>query len=236
MNVIITGASNGIGYHTALRFAQNDNLKLVVLSRDEKRLKQLEKEFTGITYSGKIFTKKFDVSNFDTEVFTKYLDEIGVESVDILINNAGSLINKPFPEIIEQDWIDIYNVNVFGPAKIIQALLPVMGMREKTHIVNIGSYGGFQGSAKFSGLSAYSSSKAALANLTECLAEEFKNKNIFVNCLALGAVQTSMLSKAFPDYKAPLLPYQMAAFIHNFSCTGHNYFNGKILPVTLSTI
>lgn len=236
MNVIITGASNGIGYYTALRFAQNDDIKLVVLSRDEKKLEQLKKEFTNINPTGKIFVKKFDVSNFDKEPFIKYLDEIGMECVDILINNAGSLINKPFDEIMEQDWIDIYKVNVFGPAKIIQALLPIMGIRNKTHIINIGSYGGFQGSAKFSGLSAYSSSKAALANLTECLSEEFKNKNIFVNCLALGAVQTSMLSKAFPNYEAPLLPDQMAQFIHNFSCTGHIYFNGKILPVTLSTI
>jgi NAD(P)-dependent dehydrogenase (short-subunit alcohol dehydrogenase family) len=125
---------------------------------------------------------------------------------------------------------------VFGPVKIIKALLPVMGKTKKTHIVNISSYGGFQGSSKFKGLSGYSSGKAALANLTECLAEEFKDKNISVNCLALGAVQTEMLSKAFPGYNAPTSPEQMSEFIVDFAFNGHNYFNGKILPVTLSNI
>jgi NAD(P)-dependent dehydrogenase (short-subunit alcohol dehydrogenase family) len=95
--------------------------------------------------------------------------------------------------------------------------------------------GGFQGAAKFPGLSAYSSSKAALAGLTECLAEELKSKNISVNCLAIGAVQTEMLAKAFPGYKAPLKPNQMAEFICNFALTGHTYFNGKIIPVASTT-
>ena len=59
--------------------------------------------------------------------------------------------------------------------------------------------------------------------------KEFKSKKISVNCLALGAVQTEMLSKAFPGYKAPLLPNEMANFIVNFALTGHQYFNGKII-------
>ena len=111
-----------------------------------------------------------------------------------------------------------------------------MGKKNKTHIINIGSYGGFQGSTKFSGLSAYSSSKAALANLTECLAEEFKNFNIAVNCLALGAVQTEMFQKAFPGFSAQSTPGQMAQFIADFALNGHKYFNWKIIPVTVSSI
>jgi NAD(P)-dependent dehydrogenase (short-subunit alcohol dehydrogenase family) len=95
--------------------------------------------------------------------------------------------------------------------------------------------GGFQGSAKFKGLSAYSSSKSALAGLTECLAEELKEKNIAVNCLAIGAVQTEMLNKAFPGYQAPLKANEMAAFISEFAVNGHKYFNGKIIPVSSST-
>ncbi|HKR03686.1 MAG TPA: SDR family oxidoreductase, partial [Bacteroidia bacterium] len=154
----------------------------------------------------------------------------------LLINNAGLLINKPFEELSETDWLNMYKVNVFGPVKIIKTILPLMGKTNKTHIVNISSYGGFQGSSKFRGLSGYSSGKAALANLTECLAEEFKNKNISVNCLALGSVQTEMLAKAFPGYTAAVSPQQMAQFIVDFAFTGHNYFNGKILPVTLSAI
>ena len=95
--------------------------------------------------------------------------------------------------------------------------------------------GGFQGSAKFAGLSAYSSSKAAVVGLTECLAEELKDKDIFVNCLAIGAVQTEMLSEAFPGYEAPVSPKQMAEYIFDFAIKGSQFYNGKILPVSSST-
>ena len=95
--------------------------------------------------------------------------------------------------------------------------------------------GGFQGSSKFPGLSAYSASKAALGNLTECLAEEFKEMGIAVNALALGAVKTEMLEEAFPGYVPPVNAQEMAGFMANFATSGHHFFNGKILPVSVST-
>jgi len=124
---------------------------------------------------------------------------------------------------------------VFGPFLLIQSLLPLMGKKSKTHIVNISSMGGFQGSAKFAGLSAYSSSKTALVGLTECLAEELKSTSISINCLAIGAVQTEMLSKAFPGYKAPLKANQMAEYIKEFAVSGSKFYNGKVLPVSSTT-
>src|SRR5208282_5900863 len=99
-------------------------------------------------------------------------------------------------------------------------------------IVNISSIGGVQGSAKFKGLSAYSSSKAALINITECLAEEFKERGIAVNCLALGSVQTEMFSAAFPSFEAALTAEEMANYISEFAVTGNKYFNGKVIPVS----
>ena len=95
--------------------------------------------------------------------------------------------------------------------------------------------GGFQGSSKFPGLSLYSASKGAVAVLTEAMAEEFKDEGISVNCLALGAVQTEMLEEAFPGYKAPLSADEMGKYIAGFALTGNRYFNGKILPVSVST-
>ena len=95
--------------------------------------------------------------------------------------------------------------------------------------------GGVGGSAKFAGLSAYSSSKGALSILTECLAEELKDYNIHVNALALGAVNTEMLQNAFPGYVANTQPQQMAAFIYDFATTKYSFFNGKVLPVSNST-
>ncbi|MBC7865490.1 MAG: SDR family oxidoreductase, partial [Bacteroidia bacterium] len=147
---------------------------------------------------------------------------------------AGYLVNKPFAEISQTDLSKIYSVNVFGPFHLVQSLLPLMGKNQKAHIVNIGSMGGVQGTSKFPGLSAYTSSKMALAGLSECLAEELKEKNISVNCLAIGAVQTEMMEEAFPGYKPPHTAAEMASFIGDFAINGHKFFNGKIVPVAVS--
>jgi NAD(P)-dependent dehydrogenase (short-subunit alcohol dehydrogenase family) len=107
-------------------------------------------------------------------------------------------------------------------------------MQKGSHIVNISSMGGYQGSTKYRGLSYYSASKAALSSLTECLSEEFRESGIIVNCLALGSVGTGMLEKAFPGYKAPVNTTEMAEFISWFAINGSKIFNGKVLPVALS--
>lgn len=96
-------------------------------------------------------------------------------------------------------------------------------------------YGRCTGSAKFAGLSAYSSSKGAIITLNELLAEEYKDKGIAFNTLALGAVQTEMLEEAFPGYKAPVSASQMATYIKEFSLSGNQFYNGKVLPVSAST-
>ena len=231
MNIIITGASRGIGYELAKILSQDPKNKVIAVSRNKEKLDKL----AGESKSGNIYAIHLDLNdslsrnNFISTITKK------IDSVDVLINNAGAIVNKPFEKITEKELNHVYNVNVFAVFQLIQSLLPLMGKKAKTHIVNISSMGGFQGSAKFAGLSAYSSSKAAVAGLSECLAEELKDKNIAVNCLCLGAVQTDMLDEAFPGYKAPVTAKQMAEFIANFSLTGHNYFNGKVLPVSLST-
>ena len=94
--------------------------------------------------------------------------------------------------------------------------------------------GGFQGSSKYSGMSYYSASKAALSCLSECLAEEFRDNGIIINCLALGSVQTEMLEEALPGYKAPVSAGEMAEFIGDFALKGSRFFNGKIIPVAFS--
>ena len=234
MNIIITGASNGIGYFTALALSQNEKNIVLALSRDEQKLYKLKTESKKNNPESNLHYMVFDLENIDLEKLNEKLEQIKFKSIDVLINNAGRLINKPFEYLTDNDWKEIYSVNVFSPVRLIRTLLPLMGKKEKTHIVNIGSYGGFQGSSKFRGLSAYSSSKAALANITECLAEEFKESNIAVNCLALGAVQTEMLKKAIPGFEAPTTPHQMAQYVADFAVNGHKYFNGKIIPVARS--
>ncbi|MCJ7756917.1 MAG: SDR family oxidoreductase, partial [Gillisia sp.] len=155
------------------------------------------------------------------------------KNVDILVNNAGAILNKPFLKSSVEEFKNIYNTNVFGVVGIIQKILPLMPA--SGHVVNISSMGGVQGSVKFAGLSAYSSSKGALITLTELLAEEYKENGPSFNVLALGAVQTEMLEKAFPGLKAPLSAIEMAEYIVDFSLNGQKYYNGKLLQVSNST-
>lgn len=226
MNVILTGASRGIGLELAKLYS-NQGHQVLCLTRNIEPLVALKQSnLTAIST---------DLSSQESMDMALQTIKATFKNIDCIIHNAGSIINKPFEQIALFELEKVYHVNVFAPFYITQQLVGLMGKQQKGHIVNISSMGGFQGSAKFAGLSAYSSSKAAIAGLTECLAEELKDKNIAVNCLALGAVQTEMLEEAFPGYQAPLKPLEMASYIYDFATKGHQYYNGKILPVSSST-
>ncbi|MBD3638326.1 MAG: SDR family oxidoreductase [Crocinitomicaceae bacterium] len=225
-NIIIIGASRGIGWELAKQLAEDHNV--MVLSRNLEQLKKLQQ----ITLNPvKIASVDLSADNV-REYLTTVIDE-QFEHVDILINNAGYLVNKPILEITEQDIKDVYETNVVGLISSCQAVIPFM--KNGGHIVNIGSIGGVQGSVKFPGISIYSSSKAAVAGFSECLAEELLEENIQVNCLALGAVQTEMLEEAFPGYTTPMGPEKMAQFIADFALNSNQWMNGKVIPVSLST-
>jgi NAD(P)-dependent dehydrogenase (short-subunit alcohol dehydrogenase family) len=220
-NIIITGSSRGIGFELVKLFNQND-FKVIALSRNTKPISNLELKNVKSFY--------LDISS--PQSINKIVKLVSKEfkKIDILINNAGTLINKPFNETSFEDFQTIYNVNVFGVAELIRQL--ILYFNKKSHVINISSIGGIGGTSKFPGLSAYSSSKGALNILTEMLAEEFKDKDVSFNTLALGAVQTEMLEEAFPGYKANISPSEMANFIYKFSLEGNNFFNGKIIPVS----
>ncbi len=229
--ILITGVSRGIGLEVLVQLLSNNNHEVIAVSRNPL-------DFTNPVLScakeeNRLFPFALDLVNDDFNVLSNTL--IGFSKLDILINNAGLLINKPFVEQTDEDWQHQFEVNVFSPAKLIRFLYPWMLLSGNAHIVNISSMGGFQGSSKFPGLSAYSASKAALGTLTECLAVEFSGKGISVNALALGAVQTEMLAQAFPGYKAPVSASKMAGYIASFALNGHELFNGKQIPVAFTT-
>ena len=230
MNIIITGASKGIGYELSRKFIEDGNHNIITISRSAEAF---SKQIIPDNKRQNLWHIKLDLTktNFKKSLLPKIVEKL--KYIDIIINNAGVLINKPFFELSDDDYDNMFDLNVKSAFRLIRDLLPIIN--KGAHIVNISSMGGFQGSAKFPGLSLYSASKGALAILTECLAEELKDKNISTNALALGAVQTEMLSTAFPDYKAPLSASEMADFICDFALNGHKYFNGKILPVSVST-
>ncbi len=236
MNIIVTGASRGIGYQTALAFAMEPGNKVIVISRNEEKLKLLRQECLDAYPGAKLHIIPFDLENLagiETEL-TEMIRE-HIDSLDILINNAGFLVNSPAESINLQESERMLKINLLAPLALIRSLMPLLENSTRAHVVNIGSMAGVQGGKKFPGLSLYSASKAGVHALTECLAEEYRERGICFNALALGAVQTEMLAEAFPGLEAPLQASEMANYIHDFALKGNRYYNGKILPVTLST-
>ena len=220
--LLVTGASRGVGFEICKQAAANGHT-VIALSRNISPLKGIP----NIHPFSVDLSNELEVVDLVKEISSSF------KSIDVLINNAGSLINKPFLEISSSDFEAVFKVNVFAVASLTRLMLPMMNA--KGHVLNITSMGGVQGSAKFPGLSAYSSSKGALVILTELLAEEFKDSGPSFNALALGAVQTEMLEEAFPGYKAPVSAVQMAEYIIDFALKGHQFYNGKVLPISSST-
>jgi NAD(P)-dependent dehydrogenase (short-subunit alcohol dehydrogenase family) len=222
--VIITGTSRGIGYELVKLFAKAGH-KVLALSRNAQPINDLLLD--------NVTSFAFDLTKPEDFIWVEDFINTNWGKVDILINNAGKLNNKPFSETTTSDFERIYKTNVFGVAELIRYMVPYM--KKDGHVVNISSMGGVQGSVKFSGLSAYSSSKGAVITLTELLAEDYKTTGPAFNVLALGSVQTEMLAEAFPGYKAPLTAKEMADYIFNFALNGNKYYNGKLLQVSNST-
>ncbi|MEI7508464.1 MAG: SDR family NAD(P)-dependent oxidoreductase [Flavobacterium sp.] len=222
-NVIITGTSRGIGFELALQFA-NQGHQVLAVSR---------KIPDGLLGNPKITCLSIDIAvEEEMHEIDKFIASTW-KKVDVIINNAGCLVNKPFAQLSQSDFERVYKVNVFGVANLIRTCLPYMN--KGSHVVSISSMGGIQGSSKFAGLAAYSSSKGALITLSELLAEEYKEQGIAFNVLALGAVNTEMLEEAFPGYVAPISAKDMADYIFNFALTGNKFYNGKVLQVSSTT-
>ncbi|WP_298903122.1 SDR family oxidoreductase [uncultured Psychroserpens sp.] len=223
-NIIITGTSRGIGFELVHLFA-NQGHNVLALSRNAQPVNNLH--FDNISSFAFDLCEEGDYQKVEQFIINEF------KQVDILINNAGMLLNKPFAQTTFKDFSKVYETNVFGVSEMTRTVLPYM--KNDGHVVTISSMGGIQGSMKFPGLAAYSSSKGAVITLTELLAEEYKESGPQFNVLALGAVQTEMLKEAFPDYQAPTTALEMAEYIQDFALSGNKYYNGKVLQVSNST-
>lgn len=223
-NIIITGTSRGIGLELALKFADEGHQVLAISRKASKILIE----------NANITCLLLDVSiSEELQQVTHFIKDSWDNKVDVVVHNAGSLVNKPFEQISTTDFENVYKVNVFAVAELTRICIPFLS--KGSHVVTISSMGGVQGSSKFPGLAAYSSSKGAVITLSELLAEEYKEQQIAFNVLALGAVNTEMLQEAFPGYEAPLSAKEMADYIFNFALTGNKFYNGKVLQVSSST-
>ena len=218
--IVVTGTSSGIGHQICTQ-AVKMNFHVISVSRNIEPLKDIG----GIESFSIDITNKDSIDEFITNLKSRKI------KIDILINNAGYLENELFVDTTYDSFKKTFDANVFGLAEITRSLIPIIN--SDGHVINISSIGGVNGSKKFPGLSAYSSSKAAVIALTEVLAEEHQNGPSF-NVLALGAVQTKMLKEAFPDYNVDTKPEEMAKYILDFAINGNKLFNGKLISVSNS--
>ena len=235
MNVLITGTSSGIGFDLARIFSKDSNNNVFAVSRNSINLEKLKSACLESNEDAQIFIFPLDLNEVSNYALLLNKIKAKVDRLDLLINNAGHILNKPFESITYEEVEQTFKVNVIAPFLLSQSALPLLKAAKKPQIINIGSMGGVNGTAKFPGLSAYSSSKGALSILSECLAEELKGYGIRVNCLALGAVNTAMLKSAFPGFNAAHESFEMAEYIANFALHSAQYFNGKTIQVSSTT-
>lgn len=221
MNVIITGASRGIGLEMVIQLMDNPAIdKIFILTRNthpvftHKKVEVIATDFLKADWLGKV-NIPFDVP------------------IHLLINNSGYLYNAGADVTPIHEVERMTKINFLAPFQLVQHVLPQLKLG-KAHLINIGSMGGFTGSAKFPGLAAYSATKSAAATLSECWAEEFKSFGIKSNCLALGAVNTEMLKEAFPGYVADIDAPKMAKGIIDFALNFDGLINGKVIPLSVS--
>lgn len=225
-HIVLTGASKGIGRETA-RYLAKKNCTVTAIARSAPHLETLKKEFPD-----QVYPLTLDIIGQNApQVLMRHLQEKNLK-IDGFIHNAGLLVNKPFSELADKDWSAQMNVNLLAPVRLTRDLIPFFN--KNSHILHISSMGGFQGSSKFPGLSAYSVTKGALSILSECLSVELAEYSISSNTLCLGAVQTKMLGQAFPGLKAPVTPVEMGKYVGDFILEGQKFYNGKILPVAIN--
>jgi NAD(P)-dependent dehydrogenase (short-subunit alcohol dehydrogenase family) len=225
--ILITGASRGLGYALVEAFLSSTPYKVAAVSRNSGALSSLA---NNAAYKDRLELIQADICNPpDLEMIQDIV--AGLPPLGVIIHNAGALLFKPFSEIAIDELRAVYEVNVFAPFMLTQKLLPYMNA---THVINISSVGGVEGSIKFPGLTAYSSSKAALNCLTEMWSEEFKDTDHSFNCLALGSVATEMFSEAFPGVPASSQPEEMASYIVNFAIEAPKVMRGKIISLSRS--
>lgn len=189
--VVITGSGRGIGRKIAEKFAKLG--ANIVLNGTSESVDVVAKDL--ISKGFNVAVQKGDVREYENcvSIINKALYEFG--SVDVLVNNAGITRDGLIMRLSEQDWNDVIDINLKGTFNCIKAASRVMIKQKSGKIINISSVVGIMGN---SGQANYAASKAGIIGLTKSAAKELAVKNITVNAVAPGLIQTDMTDK-LPD-------------------------------------
>ncbi len=233
---VVTGGGRGIGRAIVTDFV-NEGADVVIY--DMFRPADLDAYIEGMkSTSRKILFKEIDIT--DTDKTQKAIDETASElgRIDILINNAGITRDRLLIRMTEDDWDSVIRVNLKGAFNTIKAVSRIMAKQRSGKIVNISSVVGVMGNA---GQANYAASKAGLIGLTKSIAKELAGRNINVNAVAPGFVETEMtaqLSDEQKDFflkviplKRPCKPEEIAGIVSFLSSGKADYVTGQVLCV-----
>lgn len=198
---IVTGAGRGIGRSIAIRLAE-EGASVAVVSRTEKNSAAVSEEINAIR-EGAARPYAVDVAHHEgvAEIAGKILADFG--RADILVNNAGLTRDGLAMRMSAEDWDVVIGTNLRGAFSFIQALMRPMIKQRSGRIINISSVAGIMGNA---GQANYAASKAGLIGLTKSLARELATRNITVNVVAPGFIETDMTDVLSDDVKKGVLP------------------------------
>ena len=232
----ITGGTRGIGRQIALTLSEN-NFDIVVNYRTENEaLKTLKEEIENNNVN--FYAVQGDVSNFnDTEKMVKEIIE-KYSKIDVLINNAGITKDNLIARMKKEDFEDVINVNLIGTFNVTKNVVPYMMKQRNGRIINISSVVGINGNA---GQSNYSASKAGIIGFTKSLAKELGSRNILVNAIAPGFIETQMTDVLKDEVKEEIVkkiplrrtgkPQDVANVVKFLSSEDSSYITGQIIQV-----
>ena len=195
--VFVTGGSRGIGKAIALKYAENGYNIVINYISEKTDVNELKKEFD--KYSVESLIIKADVSKVEEveNVVKKTIEKFG--RIDVLVNNAGITKDVLLMRMKEEDFDKVIEINLKGTFLVTKAVIPYMMKKRNGRIINLSSVVGVTGNA---GQSNYSASKAGIIGFTKSVAKELASRNIRVNAVAPGFIDTDMTNVLSDDVKA----------------------------------